>query len=266
MHSHENIRLIKYPNLSFSWWQVIIIIACCKPVAVNGKQLDLAVGWSKPPYVIASGNTGYELDLVRTVLHSLGHGITPIYVPFGRANVMLKQGAVDLALTVKDSMGIDSNQLSDVYITYQNVALSLKENNIHLDTIADLKSYSIVGFQKASLLLGEAYKDAVKKSRLYIELPEQLRQVEMLLTGHTDLVVMDINIFIHLSTELMGENQLTNVDIHQLFAASHYKVAFKDPKLKDVFNLALADFLKSAEHQELVDKYAFYKLAPLAID
>ena len=254
----SDVLLRKYPRLSFDWWLVILIITCCKVVGVNAKKLDIAVGWSKPPYVIPAGNTGYELDLIKILLQSLGHDITPIYDPFGRAHVMLKQGAVDVALTLKDNMGIDPNSLSDVYITYQNVALSLKEKSIQLDTIADLKSYTIVGFQKASIVLGMTYKTAVESSRLYIELPEQLRQVEMLMSGNTDVVAMDINIFIHLSEQLKGANQLHNVDIHQLFEPSHYRAGFKDLDLKNAFNLALYDFLGSAEHQTLVDKYSFY--------
>jgi polar amino acid transport system substrate-binding protein len=258
--------LTKRSGLSFNWWQVIILISCCKAVGLSARQLDLAVGWSKPPYVIAAGNTGYELDLIRTVLQSIGHEIIPIYVPFGRTNVMMKQGVVDVALTVEDSMGIDPNRLSDVYITYQNVALSLKEKSIHLNTVADLQTHTIVGFQKAATVLGSAYRSAVKNSQLYIELPEQLRQVEMLLLGNTDVVVMDINIFIHLSKQLRRESQLFDVDVHHLFAPSPYRVAFKDLKIKDAFNQALPLFLGSAEHQALIDNYAFHELVPHTIE
>ena len=120
--------LAKYPIMSFYWWRIaIVFISCCQVSGLNAKQLDLAVGWSKPPYVIASGNTGYELDLVRSVLHSIGHEMSPLYVPFGRAPVMLKKGVVDIALTIHKNVEINLFQLSDVYITYQNVALSLKE-------------------------------------------------------------------------------------------------------------------------------------------
>ena len=40
----------------------------------------------------------------------------------------------------------DVAQLSDPYITYRNVAISLKGRRIKLDKVSDLKSYSLVGF------------------------------------------------------------------------------------------------------------------------
>jgi polar amino acid transport system substrate-binding protein len=263
----RNIVLAQYPIMSFYWWRIaLVFISCCQVLGINAKHLDVAVGWSKPPYVITSGNTGYELDLVSNVLKSMGHDMSPLYVPFGRAHVMLQQGVVDLALTIHQNVNIDSEQLSDIYITYQNVALSLKENSIQLDTLADLKSYSIVGFQNDTIVLGSAYKAAVENSRLHIQLPDQLHQVEMLLLGNTDIVVMDINIFIHLSQQIKGENQLEKVDIHPLFEPSHYSVAFRDLELKVAFNQALADFLESEKHKKLIKKYAFYRSDLSTID
>ena len=132
--------------------------------------------------------------------------------------------------------------------------------------MADLKSYSIVGFQNDTVVLGPAYKAAVESSRLHIQLPDQLHQVEMLLLGNADVVVMDINIFIYLSAHLKGENQLDKVDIHPLFEPSRYSAAFKDLELKNAFNQALAIFLASPKHQELLDKYTFHRSVSGIID
>ncbi|MCC2617073.1 transporter substrate-binding domain-containing protein [Aestuariibacter halophilus] len=227
-------------------------------LVVEAKNLDVAVGWTKPPYVIADGNTGFELDLVRSVFRSMGHDITPIYVPFGRSQTMLKEGMVDLTLTMTEQMGIPSAQLSDEYVVYQNVAISLKSSKLAIDSIEQLHHHTVVAFQNASLVLGDEYRQAVEQSRLYIELPEQRRQVEMLLMGNAAVAVMDINIFIHLSRVLTGENQLYNVNVHKLFPATPYRVGFKDAALKEAFNLALARFMASDQYQWLKYNYAFY--------
>jgi polar amino acid transport system substrate-binding protein len=246
--------------LKLSSTNIISLLATCLlSMSVQGKELDVAVGWTKPPYVISNDNTGFELDMVRAVLKTLGHSVIPIYVPFGRSVVMLSQGQVDMALTVNQRLIAEPEMLSDVYIVYQNVAISLKSKKLTISTIADLSKYSIVAFQNSTIVLGEEYNQVVTNSRMFTELPEQKRQTEMLLLGNTDVVVMDINIFIHFSRELAGISQLEKVDIHPIFPPSPYHVGFKDPVLKQQFNVALADFVLTQEYTELVNKYEFYQ-------
>lgn len=227
--------------------------------SVYGRDLDIAVGWTKPPYVISNDNSGFELDLVRAVLKSIGHDIIPIYVPFGRSATMLLQGQVDMALTINQRLIDQPELLSDVYIVYQNVAISLKSHKLTIANIGDLTNYSIVAFQNATIVLGEQFSQVAKKSRLYTELPEQKRQTEMLLLGNTDVVVMDINIFIHFSRELTGTSQFDIVNIHPIFPPSPYHVGFNDLALKQQFNAALAEFIHTQDYMDLVNKYEFYQ-------
>lgn len=223
---------------------------------VNARNLDVAVGWSKPPYVIAEGNTGFEIDLFRAVMQSIGHDIVPIYVPFGRSHAMLKSDMVDVTLTMSNRLDVNPERLSDVYITYQNVAISMKKSNLQLDTLADLQNHTVVAFQNASVVLGQEFSQATSKSRLYVELPDQNKQVEMLLLGNTAVVVMDVNIFLHLSKQIRGESQRDNIDIHYLFPPSSYRAGFKDIALKNAFNLALENYMKSDQYQWLKYRYS----------
>ena len=226
--------------------------------SASAKQLDAAVGWTKPPYIIAESNSGFELELVGKVMASIGHSIKPIYVPYGRSYRMLKNGQVDITLTLSEKAGIPENQLSDVYITYQNVVISLKENQLTINHLSDLQHYSVVAFQNARILLGSEYASNIERNSAYIELPIQRNQVEMLLQGNTEVVVMDINIFNHLSRELTGSSQMDNIDVHNLFPLNHYRVAFNDLQLRYEFNKALGSFLASEAYQELVSKYKLY--------
>ena len=239
---------------------VVWLLCLLLPISAWAKNIDLAVGWTKPPYVIADGNTGFELDLMSMVFNSIGHQIMPIYVPYGRSYTMLADGNVDMALTINQKWGIDPQYLSDVYVTYQNVGLSLKRNGFIINSLSDLQFYSVVAFQRASVVLGDEYRLATQKSRMYIELPEQKRQVEMLLMGHAEVAVMDINIFIHLSEQLAGESQLDNVNVHMLFPASPYRAGFKDLELKQQFNQALNKFMASDKYNWLIRKYDLYQI------
>lgn len=236
-----------------------LLILCFVACSASSKELDIALGWTKPPYVIADGNTGFELEMVKAIFQKLGHSITPIYVPFGRSATMLMQERVDLAMTISANLGVNPDALSDVYIYYQNVALSLKNNHIKLEEVADLRQLSIVAFQNATKVLGDDFRKATEASRLYIELPEQKRQVEMFLLGNADVAILDINIFIYFSRELTGSSQLGKVDIHPLFPRTAYRIGFKDKVLKEQFNQALADYKDSEQYRQLIKQYEFYQ-------
>ncbi|UAA38198.1 transporter substrate-binding domain-containing protein [Paraneptunicella aestuarii] len=225
------------------------------------RTLEAAVGWTKPPYIIAETDSGFELDLVRQVMKSLGHKINPIYVPYGRSYSMLENNQVDLTLTLSEQVGVHISKLSDVYVTYQNVAISLKKSNVTINQIADLQHYSVVAFQNARMLLNKTFSDAVAKNDMYIELPYQRNQVEMLFNGNTDVVVMDINIFNHLSRELTGKNQMEKVNVHNLFPLNHYRVGFADPVLRYDFNQALGNFVETQEYRDLVKKYDLHTIS-----
>lgn len=222
--------------------------------------LDVAVGWSKPPYVIAENNSGFELELVTQVMDSLGYKLNPVYVPFGRTQSMLESGEVDLMLTANHTLGINPDQLSDVYVVYKNVAISLKKNDIHISKIEELGDYSVVAFQNASMILGEKYNQVMSKNLMYLELPDQKNQVEMLFQKNVEVIVIDINIFNYLSKQLIGSKQLDNVNIHPLFPESKYQVGFVDSTLKFEFDKALASFLSSKSYKQLNDKYDLYPL------
>ena len=57
------------------------------------------------------------------------------YVPYERTVIMLQQKSVDIALTLNIKSGLEAWQLSDVFVVYQNVVLSLKENKFEINNI-----------------------------------------------------------------------------------------------------------------------------------
>ncbi|WMN60884.1 transporter substrate-binding domain-containing protein [Pseudoalteromonas xiamenensis] len=219
--------------------------------------LSISVGWNKPPYVVEEQNSGFELEMVSAIFKKMGYPVSYVYVPFGRSNTLIKLGRVDAALTMNQRMDTEGLELSDPYISYQNAAISLKGRSIEISSIQDLEHYSIVGFQNASVVLGNEYRIATRKCPLYLELPDQRKQVELLLKGKVDFVIMDINIFNYLSTELMGSSHMSNVVVHRLFPKTNYHVAFTSKELMLIFNAEMKTFKQSDEYSNLVAKYEF---------
>jgi polar amino acid transport system substrate-binding protein len=222
---------------------------------VKSKELVLVAGLAKPPYVIPEQDGGFEVDLMRSVLANLGHNISMLYVPYGRTYETMKQMKADIGLTQTEQGGVKSEILSLPYVTYQNVAISLLKKSIKLNEFKDLQSLSVVAFQNAKRLLGPSFAQAAEESPLYIELPEQRKQVELLLTGKVDVVVMDINIFKYFAKSISGTNKMEEVQLHSLFPSTQYSAAIHDLELLKSFNLELSRYINTVEYGQLLAKY-----------
>jgi polar amino acid transport system substrate-binding protein len=246
----------KFSQVCLTWGVFTLILIFAR--ALQAKELLLIAGWDKPPYINSKQDSGFEIDLMRQVLGKLNHTISILYVPYGRTYETLKSEHADIGLTLSTKSGVPAEILSLPYVTYQNVAINLKKANFKLNSLSDLSQLSVIAFQSASKVLGTDYASIVKSNLLYIELPDQRRQVEMLLIGSVEAVVMDVNIFNYFSQIIQGENQMSVVDVHGFFPATYYSAAIKDQTLLADFNHTLQDFMLSDEYLELVSKYQLF--------
>lgn len=233
---------------------VIVLYSMLLTAATKAESLDVVVGWDKPPYVIAADHSGFELDLVRAILAEAGHDMSPIYVPFGRTARLLKDDAVDMGLTLLATHNVASDILSDPYITYQNVAVTRADRKLNIDSIADLKGKSVIAFQTAQTVLGSDFGEVMSAQPSYIEMAMQERQVDMLMLGSVDVIVLDRNIFNYFKgrKEKYAEDKTV---FHELFPSTSYRAAIPDPNLRMEFNKALRAFIQDGRYQVLLDSY-----------
>ncbi len=224
-------------------------------MAFASEQLVVAVGLAKPPYVIQEFDTGFELDLIRNLLKEMGKSTKFVYTQFGHSSKMLKVKAVDAVMTTNKSVFSDSTKLSDTYITYQNVAISLKSSQLTINTIADLANYSIASFQKADMVLGQAFADAVDQSPAYMKVAEQSRQPKLLLKKRVEVLVMDKNIFSYFARTQGIEDIQEQFVFHPIFPESYYRMAFKNQKYVEDFNKTFAKYKLTNEYLALKKRY-----------
>ncbi len=126
--------------------RILIPFLCAIAIALptKARELDVVVGWNKPPYVISQEHSGFEIDLVRAILAEMGHTLSPIYVPFGRTARLLKDSTVDIGLTQSAAHNVDDAVLSDPYIIYQNVVVTKRK-------ITLLSAKSVISKESVSL-------------------------------------------------------------------------------------------------------------------
>ena len=236
---------------------VVLFLILFSSQAAFAKQIEVVVGWTKPPYVISEHDSGFELELVRAILLEIGHDMSPIYVPFGRTASLVTKGDMDMGLTLNIGHDIDPAILTDAYVYYQNVAVSRTDRNFEINQIQDLLGHSVIAFQTAISVLGEEFKNTLAHQKNYMELAQQERQVNLLLLGSVDVAVLDRNIFQYVKRQLPVEKQ-HDTRIHTLFPVSAYSAAIPDEQLRNQFNEVLAQFIKDGRYQSLLDKFGLF--------
>lgn len=235
-----------------------LLLALPSARAEELQPLRVAIGLSLPPYVIADERRGMEYDIVREALADAGYEMVPVFIAFGDVPRAIADGIADAAMTVTDAT-VPDQPLSDVHITYQNVAITLRSRHLAIGEIADLKGFSILVFQKAGDYLPALFAETVAGEPGYRETAEQFRQPLELYRGEIDVVVADINIFNWFRSDPRVRADADNaqaITVHSLFAPTPYRVAFGDPAARDAFNHALAGLHASGRYAAIVASYS----------
>lgn len=218
-------------------------------------DIKLGVGLSMPPYIIKGSNTGIELDVFNSIMKKIGKTSKVVYMPPARWGVSIEKGLVDAVATINEKSGMKCNY-TDTYITYQNVAISLKKNNINVKSIADLAGKSVVSFQNATKYLGDEFASVAKANSKYTEKADQKKQNIMLFSNRAQVVVGDINIFKYFITKVASKvDTSSEYVVHEIFPKVKYKMCFKNAALRDQFNVKLKEMKASGEYDKIVKKY-----------
>lgn len=245
--------------------QIIIFIICLfAPLQASADALKLAAGLTVEPYIVEFNDSGFETDIVREAFALEGHKVKFVYQPLLRTKLSFKSGLVDGVLTIQEHYPEAQGYfLSDEYISYHNFAISLQSHNFKINRVADLKDKSISAFQQARFALGREFELVAENNPGYVEIANQKNQIAQLFAKHNDVLVLDQRIFQHhlkllhyfpgtFVKDIMFDQQ---VIFHDIFAPSHYKMAFRNEKIRDVFNRGLKRLKESGRYQQIIDSY-----------
>ncbi len=227
------------------------------------KVVNIGVSFSIPPWVIQESGSGIELDILREALAFSGYQIKVNYLSFALSYSMFEAKKLDGILNVKES-SLNTGYVSEPVVTFQNVAISLKEKNYPEQIeLSFLKDKSVVAFQNASLLLGDAFNQTVKANPHYEEVAQQSLQIKLLMIRGIDFIIMEKNIFGYYWHEALKDPNLIQatssfkrpVTLHYLFAPNNYRFAFASEEVRDAFNAGLAKLKSNGGYQAIFDRY-----------
>lgn len=232
---------------------VIVTLFLCNSF-LQAESLNIAFDYAKPPYIYKKEKSGFEIELLKGVLKSMGHQTIFHALTFIHPEKLIKSDMVDVLMTVNNNVISDNTLLSDSYVNYQNVAISLAKSQIKINNIKELDKYNVVAFKAASKLLGSEFGAMSDTHEHYFEVENQLKQVSLLFSGKADVIIIDMNIFNFYREQVMLQTG-ASVDYHEIFPITEYKVAFHEKALVSTFNQTLAEFKRSNEYELLLEKY-----------
>ncbi|MGZ5280341.1 MAG: substrate-binding periplasmic protein [Pseudobdellovibrionaceae bacterium] len=222
-----------------------------------GREVKIALGLSKPPYIIQETNSGLEYDIVAESLKAVGHELKPLFASLNRGEISFKAKDVDAAATKRESSLNGGRYFaSDTYINYNNFAASLKERNLKIQNISDLGKYSVTAFQTAKVLMGPEFKAMADRNPKYNEVADQQIHVAQLLRKRVDVIIGDILIIKYYQRKFKEEGLTDEFVFHDLFPTNSYVILFHDRELRDSFNKGLALIREKKIYSALIDRYA----------
>jgi polar amino acid transport system substrate-binding protein len=222
----------------YHWLVIGFAFVFCSPL--SAAPLNVLVGQNKPPYIRLETVSGYELDLLREIVRRMGHEAVFVFVPNARARALLESGNGDIATIQPNEPDVPGLFFSQPYIRYQNVVVSRSSDELTIQHPADLTEKTVIAFQGATQVLGADFRDSAEQNSLYLEMVDQRAQVEMLLQGRVNSIVLDRNIFTY---HQQNSSDRVAVTIHELFDSTLYRAAFRDPILQRAFDKALLSVL-----------------------
>lgn len=229
------------------------------PADAGAREVRVAFGTTREPFVFAGKNRGIEVEIVRTVLRRLGHELVPVYVPNARIAHAFESRLVDVATTSQPQPGA-VGYFSEPYISFENVAITLSSRKIKLESLADLGKLKVAAFQKASEFLGEDYKRAVAGRADYREIADHMAQNRLLYRGGADAIVLERHVFEY-QNKLLASSRFAEkpqpVDIHRLFPPTLYRMRFHDMALRDEFDLEFAAITQLGIPEAITRKYGY---------
>ena len=215
---------------------------------LHGAPLQIAIGESKLPYVSAETRSGVEYELVTRTLQDAGYAFDVQHMPSKRAQMQFARGQLDAVIVT------DGSIVSEPYIAYKNMAITLCDQRITLGKPSDLAPLQTAAFNNASKFLGEDFARIASNPEQYRELSPQKLMNRMLWARRIDVAIADINIFQHDQQEVDPQSSKTLCPF-AIFAPTLYRLEFRDPSVRDRFNQALGQLRANGFYEALAVKY-----------
>ena len=234
----------------------IYVLLSCLLTSWEAQALELLFHVSAlPPYVKDDPRQGLVPEIVTRAFATQG-----IQCKFIRSNNKRMETEVEAGTADAGFAGIPVNNpkifFSDTVIEFENVAVTLSNKRLQINSLSDLSDKKIVAFSNAQKVLGPEFTMSVKNHRSYSEVGDQASQVPMLDAGRGDVILLDLRAFLYFARLLHGKTEATNrYTVHHLFKPTPRLLGFHKSEHRDHFNKGLKTIRQSGEYAAILNNY-----------
>ncbi len=237
---------------------IFYLIQACFSYHVGAAEL-LMLTDDGPPHMIATSNSGIDVDITREILEQMGHTVKINYAPLSRNMIQVANQQADLFLPTFFQHDTDKLFISSPIINYRPTIFSLISSDFDFNSIADLAGKNLVTFQGASGYFGDEF---IKVSKLngYSELHDMSKFPEMLIKARCEVVVLDYYIFYYYLQKYLQQNPdesgvIKEIEEFILIPTVKAHVGFNNKILRDMFNQHLAIYKRQYKDKAVINKY-----------
>lgn len=252
----QGIYLIMIKRLAQLLLALLITLSTC----TQAKQpLHIGVG-NFPPFFIEAQQSGLFLKITQTIFAQLPE-YEPNFVYMSNHRLLheINSGKrLDVACNIFAGSDV-KGYLSKPIFRYRDVAVTRKQDNLIIESVADLQSLSIAAYQGAKELLGADYKAMAQENAAYSEHAHPKETTYLLVSGEKDVRVGDISIFWYdlkrkqyANTTDMKQSDFT---IHRIWQDVYSHMAFKDKALRDQVDKVIVELLENGVIDAIYAKY-----------
>ncbi|MCL1065253.1 transporter substrate-binding domain-containing protein [Shewanella olleyana] len=223
-------------------------------LASEKKSIHFTTSNSIEPYFFVNKKSGLQYELLDAALSAsnlqLG-GIT--FATNLRALRLVKTKKIDCIINSPSNS--DGLFLTQSLIEYQNSVFFLTKNKLKIDTIQDLKNYSLVGFQNANHYLGAEFSELSITHKSYHEIASQKNQILMLFSERIQAIILEQRIFDYyrnqIDSRIKSPFEVTKV---KLFDPAPRYIACHDPHTAMLVNEAISQLKQTNLYQDILLK------------
>ena len=262
------ILLISLVVKPFALWLMlaatVLVFASDSAADPQDKSVSISFGMDRAPYLFPKGSEqGLEIEIVTKALKPEGYKVQAVQLP----NRLLKTALTD-NFDLVGSAGVQVSQTpgiyySDVYINYENYAISWRKDALKINHIKDLRGKRMAIWSDGYNQLGDDFyhlfnpQARARHTPHFYEVNDQTNQMQLFFNGDVDVVIVDRTIF-NWYKNLIAPNDYADGDFvfHDILPqVTGYNIAFKSRELRDSFNRGLHQMIESGIYQQLIDYY-----------
>jgi polar amino acid transport system substrate-binding protein len=241
---------------------VFLLMLAALPATAASKLLRIGFHPGMAPWVMADGNRGIAVEILRDLLAEEGYRLEVVQWPFARRLQAYRLGQLDGLYAVNNrqqQMEQLHGSISRSLHSFDNVAVSIAHRAVVLDEPQDLSRWRVLAWQGAAAILPANYDfmTAVAEGR-YHEVVEQDVQLPNLFSGRTDVILGDRLIMQWNLARLQkanGRQELPRLALHGLLPPNEAGVLLRDSILRARLDSRISQLRHSSRYNQYFSRY-----------